>query len=1188
MPSTKPDGDERERQLDAIIAEYYRLSDTDGPPDQSVFVLQYPDFAAELKEYFSDARLFHAEDGSTPQDTILGPTIIETPRPMQSASKQVVRYFGEYEILEELGAGGMGVVYKARQKKLSRIVALKMIRSGELANSLDVQRFEAEAKAAAKLSHPGIVSVHEVGVHDGHHFYTMDYVEGGNLSQLHRDKPVPAKHAAKLGRQLAEAMHYAHLKGIVHRDLKPANILLTVHGEPKITDFGLAKRVHVDDESQAHAMTESGQILGTAGYMSPEQASGKSRLVGPSADVYSLGAVLYALLTSRAPFVGETPTHTIMQVLQNEPLSPRKLNPSVPQDLETICLKCLEKEPHNRYGTAQLLADDLQRFLEGWPVVARPISHPARAWRWCRRNSAVALLSFAIIMSLVLGTAISSTLAIIANQRGERLANSLAAQTELVRLKDRALLDLQREVSRNYIDKGVSDLLSGEISRGLIRLFQATQSVNSTDPEFAIAHKLIGWWSSNFGQPLRHSGEVHCVCISPNGEIIATGSQDRTLKLRDAHTGMPLCGPFIHDNSVFSAVFHPDGNMILTASCDEVASLWDTVNGSLIRQVVHGARVRQIMFSSDGEMFVTAGDNGIARIWETATGDEVGTPMLHEESIHCVAFSPDSSKLATGSRDNTARLWNVSSGKPIGDPLRHPDDIVSDIAFSPDGATLATGGIWGWVGLWDTTTGAALGQQHQLSGSVCGLVFVDEGRTLLAGSISGGLYRIEVSTGRLLKSRVGPTKMNGFTLGPTQKQFLSRVENQLQLWDLDTGQPLGEPMLHEDVIRDVRFSPDGRIAVSASADKSARIWDLTQNTSRHIPIKLDSNLPPGAAFCPEHARIVTAGRTARVLDTTNGELLLELKPKEGYFLDTIFSPDGKTVLTGGTDGAARLWDVETGEMISELLGHTRDVRSVAFSPDGTLIATGSLDKTVRLWKAEDNQQLGTPIILDGSVSNVAFSEDGSLLIASTTNQSHTVRIWDIKTRKSHMSLIQDAYGINSVAISPDCRYVLTGNSAGYASLWDIETGKKIGSDLPHRGTVISVAFSPDGESFVTCGVQDTEASLWDTKTLKPRRQPMQSGGPLLAVAFSSDGSQILTASSVLRLVNNVGYWLSIREWRIPPTIQSSPVRVKKSLEVMTGLRVDDQNQIQELSNQQLHELQQVLEDELGGPPIPWR
>ncbi len=397
MKNSEHGEDER---LDAIIAEFYRLADAGEVADQSDFIHRNPEFASKLKDFFSDAQFLQNPDHSDATETRLGATsALGTSRPAKPAIGSMVRYFGEYEILEELGAGGMGVVYKARQAKLKRIVALKMIRSGEVANTKDLQRFEVEAKAAAKLSHPGIVPVHEVGVHDGRHFYTMDYVEGGNLSQMHRDAPVPVLHAVKLVRQLAGSMHYAHLKGIVHRDLKPANILLTADGNPKITDFGLAKRILEDDESESPTMTESGQILGTAGYMSPEQASGKSRLVGPSSDIYSLGAVLYALLTSRAPFVGETPSHTIMQVLHNDPVSPRKLNPSIPRDLETICLKCLAKEPHQRYGTAQLLADDLTSFMEGKPVKARPVNKVIKAWSWAKRNPWIAATLLLIVLS---------------------------------------------------------------------------------------------------------------------------------------------------------------------------------------------------------------------------------------------------------------------------------------------------------------------------------------------------------------------------------------------------------------------------------------------------------------------------------------------------------------------------------------------------------------------------------------------------------------------------------------------------------------------------------------------------------------------------------------------------------------------------------------------------------------------
>ena len=316
--------DDRERQLDAIIAEYYRLEEKGGAPDQKEFMARYPDLQQELSEFFADLGMFERSGQSGSEDPALEPTVMAgTSQRKSLAAGAVVRYFGVYEILEELGSGGMGVVYKARHARLRKLVALKMIRAGELATEFEVRMFEAEARAAAKLDHPGIVAVHEVGVHAGQHFYSMDYVAGGSLSKLHREEPVAARRAAELVRQMAEAIHYAHGKGIVHRDLKPANVLLTTTGVPRITDFGLAKRMWADEDSVSVRITETGQILGTAGYMSPEQAEGKTRLVGELADIYSLGAVLYAFLTSRAPFVGESQADTIKQVIEKEPVSPR-------------------------------------------------------------------------------------------------------------------------------------------------------------------------------------------------------------------------------------------------------------------------------------------------------------------------------------------------------------------------------------------------------------------------------------------------------------------------------------------------------------------------------------------------------------------------------------------------------------------------------------------------------------------------------------------------------------------------------------------------------------------------------------------------------------------------------------------------------------------------------------------------
>ena len=292
-----------------------------------------------------------------------------------------IRYFGDYEILEEIARGGMGVVYKARQTSLNRTVALKMILSGQLASESDVQRFDTEAEAAANLQHPNIVNIHEVGKHEGQHYFSMDYVEGRSLADLTREHPLDAHRAASYVKSIAEAIDYAHGEGTLHRDLKPANVLIDSSDRVRITDFGLAKRI--DGEAE---LTATGQVLGTPAYMPPEQASGRHADLGPRSDLYSIGAILYELLTGRPPFQAETPLQTLIQVCNSEPAAPRSLNPSIPRDLENICLKCLEKLPGRRYGAARELQEDLERFLNREPVRCQPVSRWRRAAHWAGRH----------------------------------------------------------------------------------------------------------------------------------------------------------------------------------------------------------------------------------------------------------------------------------------------------------------------------------------------------------------------------------------------------------------------------------------------------------------------------------------------------------------------------------------------------------------------------------------------------------------------------------------------------------------------------------------------------------------------------------------------------------------------------------------------------------------------------------
>src|SRR5208337_2696975 len=352
-----------------------------------------------------------APGGACPACALRGALLPETsdgtgphpPPDLTSSPRTKVHYFGDYELIEEIGRGGMGVVYRARQVSLNRDVALKMILAGRLASETEVKRFVHEARAAANLQHPNIVAVHEVNVHDGQHYYSMDLIEGRNLEELVRQQPLPALQAAEYVRTIADAIHFAHEHGTLHRDLKPTNILIDIFNQPRITDFGFARCAQLDPH-----LTTRGQILGTPAFMSPEQAQAKTEAVGPQSDVYSTGAVLYYLLRQRAPFAAESLPALLDLVVRGEPVSPLALNPSVPRDLETCCLKCLQKNPARRYPSARDLSDELGRFGRGEPILARPPNAVERIWRWCARNRALSASLGTAAILLVAGVVVST------------------------------------------------------------------------------------------------------------------------------------------------------------------------------------------------------------------------------------------------------------------------------------------------------------------------------------------------------------------------------------------------------------------------------------------------------------------------------------------------------------------------------------------------------------------------------------------------------------------------------------------------------------------------------------------------------------------------------------------------------------------------------------------------------------
>lgn len=391
FPLSEPRRD-REQQLDNIIHEYYRAAEQGDPPAVTEFIAAHPEFASELREFYSGVGNLQGLVAKAAGEPALPETCSAAPATLRlDAPGSDVHYFGNYELLEEIGRGGMGVVYRARELRLNRIVALKMVLAGDFASSEELQRFTVEAESAAQLEHPRIVPVHEIGSVGNQHFYTMGYVKGRNLQQFKCRGIEGVSRAARIIQQTAEAVAYAHAHGIVHRDLKPANILLDQDGCPRITDFGLAKRSDV-----AGQLTRTGQILGTPGYMAPEQAAGESHKVGPAVDIYALGAMLYFTLTGRPPFKAANVIDTLVQVLESEPTTPRLHNREIPSSLEQICMRCLERAPEDRYPSAMAVAEDLDRFLQGQPVLARPPTSIERMRRFARRAPALAVHLFAL------------------------------------------------------------------------------------------------------------------------------------------------------------------------------------------------------------------------------------------------------------------------------------------------------------------------------------------------------------------------------------------------------------------------------------------------------------------------------------------------------------------------------------------------------------------------------------------------------------------------------------------------------------------------------------------------------------------------------------------------------------------------------------------------------------------------
>jgi WD40 repeat protein/serine/threonine protein kinase len=1036
-----------------------------------------------------------------------------TTRPAASEGDHV-RYFGEYELLSEIARGGMGVIFKARQVSLNRIVALKMILSGNLAGSEEISRFRIEAEAAAKLEHWGIVPIYEIGEHDGQHYFSMGLVEGRSLQDRIHEGLLEPREAAALCSKITEAIAYAHDNGVIHRDLKPANVLLDLQGQPKITDFGLAKQVQKDSN-----LTRTGAVMGTPGYMPPEQAIGDSDAIGPLADVYSLGAILYAMLTGRPPFQSANVMDTLRQVMDQDPVPPKQLNPALDQDLQTICLKCLEKPAGKRYESAHALVDELQRYLAGEPILARPVSRVERAWRWCKRKPALASMA-AAVASLLCLLSIGGPLVALQQSNLKSVAVEARDEAELRRREadEQRLQAVQAQaaetVARQQVEKEqqrVAGLLySARISLAHREWFDnnptRTQQLLNECPAEQRSwewHYIDGLLRSEEMLILAHAVPASVQFLPSGGQLLTRGQSDNQIKLWDVASGLETRAKQVHQLS--DADFPLDDKHVLVMAADTVVYN-DVETGQAESYGKTSQRVTDAKMLDEGRRVIVAYADGSIVVYSRPEGKELfrAPHKLKSEPVH--EFSADG-KLVCGIEKTTLKVWDVETGDIKFEITGHVMKI-QDAKFSPDGRLIAVADGSGAVSITEVATGRRLQMIRAHESSATVVEFSRDSRRLATGS----------------------------------------QDHTARIFDVSNGDQLLIVRGHSQQITDLDFHPDGTRLVTASGDGSVRIWDIRDRITKtdrvakildsehasHLGHKVglesrvfyghegpvyDCGISPDGRFATTTGIGNQGDQQVCVWDLKNGTVHAGFPVPDGYLHTVGYTQDSRNLIvaSGGAGdavarGAVTIWDLTTKEKVRQLEGNACMFAQASVNAQNDLLAVmfGNLNYgELRIYSFPACELQHKSEITGERLSTLAFSASGNEVLAATL-PGGKIRVWNARTGEQTADFQAHGTGVFRIAVSSDNK-LATANNDGTIGLWDWKN-KELQAELRgHSVYCIDLDFSPDGTRLVSSS-EDGTVKVWSVQThtelLSFRDHRMSAMG----ADWSDDGSTIATVS----------------------------------------------------------------------------